>query len=397
MEAAFNFINTSKKCYKVLFVLLWIQSTLLSFTINILNSFFRGFYLGDILVAFLYTFFFILSLPYIYKKIKSIDIIAPCLFFIIYLFTYTLSDYTSVKNYLFDNAVQILLLNWCIYFIGLAFNDQDLMELLRRFSMLALIANIIGIWIFGISNLDSADNMGRAYRLLPHCLLFIHYVIRHKSILDFIFAMVSTVLILGFSSRGPLFLLLIFILLYFAITKRITLSVVSISLPLIFAIYYNFDNILLIVSKFLTILGMNQRLIEFLYSSSFFEFNSRDSIALLMLEVLSDNYWIGYGIAGDRLFSNTIIINNNGIAYSHNFFIEILFSYGILAGTLIIISTMYYTVKSTFFKSSDDAQIILLILMVSVFLKLFISSSYLVEPLFPLYIGMSIAVCRMQE
>jgi len=94
---------------------------------------------------------------------------------------------------------------------------------------------------------------------------------------------------------------------------------------------------------------------------------------------------LGYGIAGDRALVSS---------YSHNLLLELLVSFGIPAGSVVFVCIVVIILNG--YKKAADRQIkdLVLMLFCSSFVKLLVSSSYLLEPLFFLLMGVCVKQMR---
>ena len=279
-----------------------------------------------------------------------------------------------------------------LYFIGLRLEPS------KHFRIL-YIMSIINIWvfaayytIFGNSSFDAYSGtntsyMGRAYILLPQLLMVLMGMFNKKSILNIVTGLVGFVLLLMCGNRGSVLLLFVFVVisLLFSIKKekRVYVGIGACAVGGIIAYYYEMLMAMAVMSfeKF----GLSIRVFERLSEGTFFDSNGR----ILILEELASAIWknpiIGYGLRSDITITGS---------YAHNYAFELWTAFGVLFGSVILIATIFIMVSA--WKKSREGmhKAFLLVLICSGFLKLFISSSFLLEGLFFMLIGYCVTQFR---
>ena len=132
-------------------------------------------------------------------------------------------------------------------------------------------------------------------------------------------------------------------------------------------------------------LGMSTRVLDRLAAGDFLESAGRDYLAERLLQAIEDKMILGYGLGGDMVLVNS---------YSHNLVIELCISFGAIVGGLLLLVVIFLLIKGWLGAKEKNEKILLLALMCTGFLKLFISSSFMLEGMLFLLLGVSIRLMR---
>ena len=223
--------------------------------------------------------------------------------------------------------------------------------------------------------------MSFSYFMLPAtCLSFAYGLMRGK-ILDIIAAVAGLLVILVVGSRGCFVCGVIFIVM--ASINRYSLSldkmlrIFVVFVTVVIALSYTFTSFSDNVQSFMYEHGASSRTLMKISEGTFEESGSRDDIYKLMRDAIADNP-IGYGLMGDRY----ILSQHNNKGYCHSVFYEFLVDYGVILGPILLL----YLIGSLFIKFKKyiklDIYYILAFFVVTGFVKLFFSGSYLGEAYF---------------
>ena len=128
------------------------------------------------------------------------------------------------------------------------------------------------------------------------------------------------------------------------------------------------------MSGLLLSLNINSRNIKYLLNGIFLNDSGRTQIATNLI----DNITVfGKGIFGDRVLLNG--------AYPHNIILEMLYQYGIIFGSILVIGLLIIGIRG-YSLASGNLKLFLKLLFITGVLKLFISGSYLsFEPQFYMF------------
>jgi O-antigen ligase len=135
----------------------------------------------------------------------------------------------------------------------------------------------------------------------------------------------------------------------------------------------NYDETLMwLRSKFKSI-GFSTRILDMLLNDEFVAFtNGRTDIRTIAISFITQRPFFGWGF-----FSEYAV---TGIAYSHNFVVDLMFEYGIPIGVSIFIFILARVHKSlTLLRGDRDQQVFMLMLFSVGIVKLMLSGTYLTE------------------
>lgn len=192
----------------------------------------------------------------------------------------------------------------------------------------------------GNSVIHLSYNMTIGYEGVISGLLFIWIYKSSNKIFYLIFSIVAIGISLVWGSRGCLLCyaiyLIIFILTQKPSRKILYMSLVIILLLIVF-IVIGIENVISLFLKIFSILGFSSR--NFSGFTSFSSFINNDSGRRIIWNYLLEKVWekpiVGYGIRGD----NTLLSLYTGTTtfYSHNIFLELVVSFGIPVGMLLVL------------------------------------------------------------
>ena len=336
------------------------------------------------------VFFIILSLPYLVKRIRSYDVFLYLVIFVLYILNYIL--FPSNSTVLNENAYFFLVTSIPFYFIGLSWDIDKLLQYAAIFSLVAILSTATSLFLFEHVNELKGEAMTSSHKLMPHVLMTIWCVFTQRKFrwLHVIGSVTGILLLLIFANRMSLLSLITFTVscLFFKSgknekyikTKRI-IGVLIIVLSFFFANYY-----IWLVENISSYFSTTTRLLHYIYSSEegILDSNGRYYLWSKAIYYIQQNPG-GVGLGGDRLLINT---------WSHNLFIELLFSFGWLFGT-ILSALIIWGIYAGFRYAKDSQQrFFLLLLVCSGFLKLQFSGSFLNEHYLFFMIGYCVALYR---
>lgn len=382
---------TAENFFTFFLILFWGQDILFSYVKAVFMRVPLVNYFAEYIIPFTMLTFLLLSVPYFAKAIFPADI----------LFTAVVVIIVLLDIIIFPENESLMALSgtffvsvFPLYFIGLRFEPS------KHFKII-YVMSIINVWAFatyylfiGGSPVDGAQAgnesfMGRAYVLLPQLLVTILGFLRKKNLLNTITGIMGIVLLLMCGNRGSVVLMLLFVLLNFlfnAEKMRVHMYVGAVSLFGVFAYYY--EALFALMTQLFIKLGMSVRVFERLTDGSFFESNGRNAIIEKLKVAIWDNPFIGYGLCSDRTITGS---------YAHNYAYELWTAFGVILGSILLIATIAVIVGA-WFKSKDvESRGVLLVLTCVGFLKLFISSSFLLEGLFFMLVGYCVKLLRMNK
>ena len=186
---------------------------------------------------------------------------------------------------------------------------------------------------------------------------------------------------------------LVFLLMYFLLlTKskyKITFSALLIGIAVV--IGTNMDLILNYFIELMPRIGMSNRVFTSMATNAFISYENsseRDIIIRKLLDAINDSDTFGYGLCGSWNISG---------GYSHNYILDMIISFGIPVGSLLILLTLCLIAKGFFACSTKEEKGFYILLFCSGFVKLFISSFFLRDYMFWLFLGYCIYVIRQKS
>lgn len=240
-----------------------------------------------------------------------------------------------------------------IGFFIIAIQD-DPVKLKKCFKIITIIL-IIYYYIYTLDIENKASymwgyDMFLGFRMLLPCLFSLNFALGDKKSIKLVerifwigMTMLSIYVILVYGSRGPLLGIFMFFIMKYgtmflprkdiSMAKKFLVSVLIIAVMLI--LYINYMNILLSFSSYLDAGGMSSRTIRRFLSGSASYDNGRLELFSMTFEKMNI---IGHGPFSDQFYFG----EGN---YVHNFVIEILFDFGMLGGTLVLVGLIYKFVK----------------------------------------------------
>ncbi len=378
---------TSRDFYKLLLVLFWGK--------NFVSVYLRAVFLrlpvisqfADYIIPCITLICGLFAFPYIAKRLSGKDI----LFALVVMTAYMLNllIYRQNYDYLMEIAPEFWLSVFPVLFLGLRLDPKEDVQLLYYVSLINIWLHFVYILVFGedLSQEQSlySGSMSRAYNLLPQLLMVSLVTFQKPNIWNIATLTMGSVYLFSCGTRGAILCLFAFVLIYFISRtsgrQRLILYVLMAIAMVLLLMFY--DGILLWMRSVASALGMSERIFNAIQSESFFVSDSRVILAKQAMEAIAARPVLGYGIAGDR-----------GVlgVYAHNIFLELLVSFGLVQGIILFLYLIQLVARAYFKAQGKWGKELVLMLLCSAFLKLFISSSYLLEPLFFLMLG----VCTNQ-
>lgn len=310
------------------------------------------------------------------KTIKISDITILMIVYVIFAFNYLLFDDT--RKYMLEQ--DMLLIYFFFIPIGVfvfkeiqSWNDYE--RILYPFSVVSVLLNTL---VFVFRDQGGLSYMEVSYSLLPF-LAILYSCSRNDTnnknrVVSLIFFVVGTVEIFSFGARGPMLFLLIFILLYeilredVASYKKILLFVFgSVFGILVIAIISIFSKSIIEYLSNSKIFE-NSYILQHLSNGGFFQHETRNNIYQRCLRRIESMGMEVSGLFGDRYYCGSV--------YPHNIVFELLMSLGWIFGLISILLLLILILRSVFIK---EKRTVAAFLITTLFLRFFVSGSYLIE------------------
>lgn len=142
------------------------------------------------------------------------------------------------------------------------------------------------------------------------------------------------------------------------------------------------DKIQRIVFGFAARYGFQGSFIRRIQNGSVFESDSRIRLYQAAQEAVCSNWLLGGGMISDRVAGNGV--------YAHNFFLEVWVQFGIVSGSIAIGIFLWMIMRMFMLRETDMKKIFLSFFFSTGFVKLMLSSSYLLEPGFYIMLALLI-------
>lgn len=349
-------------------------------------------------IPFLLGIPFVIGLPYILKHIKPIDVILYLLVVLFYMASFAIhpENQEALEKYL----KPFLLFSLPYFFVGLFTENDKLFDRLSVLSALCVCASALYylVYVQGASYTGSSDasayKMSASYAILPHVLMVCNVMLKKANVFNILVFILGFVLISSFGTRGPFVCLLLFIAFYLLFVKKYQRPVVS--KLIVCVVGFGFiglaDPIVLFMQQLTQELGMSSRIFDIMEEDfvllDFSNSSGRDSILATLFCELQKDVPFGYGIAGDRRFV--------GI-YAHNIAVELWFSFGYVIGTILLLAVVFAFLRGYSRSVSETGKVFIIVLIVSGFVKLFFSGSYLFEKYLFWALGVCVAISRRKK
>ncbi len=334
----------------------------------------------------------LLAFPYMVKRFSYKDLIF--LLCVTAAYCVNLLICPNTYDYLLEIAPNFWTMVFPLYFLGLRIDPEEDVPLLYRMSMVNIVLFFVYVSLFG-SDMSAEQSMyqgamGRAYSLLPQILMIAVFMIKQTNVWNVVLFSAASVYLFYCGTRGAIVCLLLFLFLFILLHQsfrynRVLYVVVAVLMALIVLFY---EEILLTMRMVAREIGMSERIFNALLSESFFESGGRSRYISTTLEGIAAKPIVGYGIAGDRVLNGT---------YCHNIILEFLASFGVVPGMALTLALLELLRRSFFKTENMHSRSLTLLLFCASFIKLNLSSSYLLEGLFFLMVGVCVGRIREQS
>ena len=379
--------------YRILLALLWTQYTILRLVSAFIERLPVVGVLADMFIPVCIIFAILASLPWFSKYVRGKDIFAYVGLCLLVLFT--MIFFPKTITYLETDWWNILVMAAPFYIVGVSFSHKISSRDLFWCSVLGVIAVFAyRLYLIGAGKAPENDDMDAAYKLLPSVMYLIYYAYIKKRKKYWVIAIASSLFMFVFGTRGPILCILIYIIALMmygvmkerSIKKMIALSGIIVLMISVFSQDELFISLSLKLSDTLERLGFSSRIFDYYLAGEAAQSKGRELLAQQAIEAISQRPVAGYGFTGDRYLL--------GI-YVHNFILEIWLHFGIILGSLLLLS-LFVIIIVALAKTikSRRAFTFVLMLVCMMFVKLLLSSTYTIEPYFYFMIGVCVSTIR---
>lgn len=378
----------SEMAYTILLLFVWSKTIFTRCLEGIMrtvvnnDSFIENFI--NIVIIFLIAF----SIGVFRENVKKRDLLLCIGMAAVYIISGFLHPANQVYLFEKENIYLILLQNLPLVLLGISLKEKYI-DRMCSISVLSVYIFFLFAFVFHkLSLTNDGSDMGAAYSLLMHVLLIMVYTFRKPSVFRVITVIVSLIILVGIGSRGPIACVLVtlsFVLVENRKSLKERLITMLLVVPFAIIIYVNFYNIVEWLVAVFDSFGLSSRVINALLHAEITNDSGRSNISELFMRKLENDPG-GYGIGYDRLFH---------VEYSHNIRLELMLSFGVISGNIIFaVFSALFVYAVLFEKRQANRMLIESLFFGTGYVKLFLSSSYLLEPGFFLLMGLSISAIR---
>lgn len=335
---------------------------------------------SGLFITLLFLFLGFQSIDYLRKTVHISDIIVLVLFVGVFLFTYVLFP---ENKYALDRYKDSFYLAIPYYIVGRVYSDHDMRDCLSRFSTVSIAAMAVYFLLWGrqTGSMERIeDGMVSSYMILPHVLMMVLTAFKKLSVSSIVFLLLGVFLILSFGTRGPLMCFFIFcavLLVLFSPFKHKALGY-TITIGAISVILVMFDRVLVSLRDVISSIGMSTRIIDYYAMGMMTDDSGRGDIRKMSLNALNDHLITGLGLGGDARAIG---------GYSHNIIIEFLTSFGVIAGSILLLLLFILYYRGFHNCRTSGQKEMWLLFVVCGFVGLLFSGTFITSAFFYLSIG----------
>lgn len=281
------------------------------------------FILMTYIIAIMFLLINILFFPQNKMFIQDIQLELLLSGLISFVYVYAIKDYSTLIKSLYISGFLVAIISIIIYFLKIFILGDSSYSI--YFSYLVIFAVII--------NLDK-------------------FLYTKKGFLTALLIIFNIGIVLHVGSRGAILCLITYLILslIFRSNYKVT-SKVLISLFLISA-YTFYKEILIGLNELLSLFGIYSRTLTSLTRENIY-LSGREFIYENTINAINENLLTGIGLAGDRLI-------NNG-TYSHNIVLELLATFGIFIGSLLLLILLFLFIRACIFNKDPNGKVLCII------------------------------------
>ena len=389
--------DANNKVFELLFSLLllltWMRRTVIGYILVFLQ---RVPYIGTP-IAKVYPVFVvalaILALPWMLKHIRLSEVL-------IYLFAVTLIFTTEVfypQNivHIDEQLNRILTSVLPMIFLGVCYNHERHKKMLYWASLLGVVV-MFSYQLYQLSEGKELmeDSMYAAYTVLPSALFVIYYAFERARVGYALVAVVTVFSLFAYGTRGPILCVLIFVavalLLQLGRIRSPWLRVLTAAVIIAAVSFLAFTDVLVELSKELSKQfgkwGFSTRVFDYFVEGDIAEDSGRSHLLARAWAGIWDKPLFGHGLLGDRVHFSS---------YPHNLFAELWFQFGIIGGTIVIAAILILPIRALHRQRRQPLRVLFLAMLICMtFVKLMLSSSYILEPYFFFMLGVCLKLVR---
>ena len=329
---------------------------------------------------------FLYALPAVLKrslgKFIGVYFVAILIFLVNYLF--------FPQNHLYLKQLIFPLFGMCLpaFIYTMSLRDLDVFKrvMVKASYLVFFFGALLGIIIVSGNASAGSYSMALSYYMLLPAILFLDSLIDKYSNRALLFSLISIFVILALGSRGAILCIVAFIALkMIRLIFQVSYSKVFYNLLVVVGlvfISFNLDKLFNMLYELLNKYDINSRSIK-LFLSGEVHLSGRDYIYENLIKAVMNNPFLGLGLGADRR-----IIGKEG-GYAHNFFLEVVVNFGVIAGGIAILIILFLLIRSLLSQNLNNYYLIIIWICLG-FVHLMISSSYITDIKFWILLGLLI-------
>lgn len=386
-------MTASELFFHILVGLVWTQHTVWPYLIQIIRRVpVVGKVYEYVLPALIITAV-LMSLPYIFKKAKASDLLFFIACVLLVIFSYMV--FPENQMYIEEHLGKIFLYVLPIYFMGISCTYQECKKTLYWSALCSCVTMLVyQLILYSRGDLIGAYNMDAAYKVLPSIMFLVLWALEKQGLRNWLVAAGSVLLILTYGTRGPMLAVLIFLCIgiYIRVLRSqkryIRIIFIALAVLLLFVLFspsisfYIFERL----SKWFESVGFSTRIFDFILEGELVESSGRDILLNGTILAIRQRLFVGYGIMGDRVILGGI--------YCHNIFLELLCDFGVILGGFFFALVVVVFIKAIRCAIKTEQLFFVLMFIIMIITKLFLSGSYILEPYFFFTLGICVAAIR---
>lgn len=340
---------------------------------------------------FAYAVFAIIAYSNTHNLLKS----ACSLVFIVVFFELSALLFKNNATYIHDSILNVLLTCFPHFAIALGISDyDDLQERMEKYFPIYMILSwlLIVLAYSGLVIMKSNDYMKIAYDIMIPIGVSGYLATKYRDFKYYALFIVSAVALLFIGCRGAFAAVAVaFLISLFKVEDNRRMRWITMIVAVLIFLFFN--EILEFSSYVLGLIGYDSRIITRISQGSFFQSTGRDLIRLRIMGYAQNQGFRMFGIFGDRYLGG-ITMNNE--TYIHNIALEFVIDYGIILGILLLVILAFMIIRN-WRRSSHSELVILSLFSAMTIVKLMLSNSYLVDPLFYSFLGLQFSAGYLQN
>lgn len=277
----------------------------------------------------------------------------------------------------------------CGVLISQVYDFSEAFKILRRYAWYGSIIMMVSL-CFGY--LSYWDYQYWGVQLSPFILILACSYVETRKHTDLILAIIDTALLM-LGGRQSLVVVVMGLLLLYIFNNRnksvkmlVIVSVVTVaSVMLVSGAYIT---IFQVINSIFNSMGIYMEALERIASGNMFSTSTRDIIYEYSFLTIANNGSKISGILSDRYYLRHIGQYNSWIQYPHNIYLELLIDFGSILGLILSVVLTWKVIKVMFLYGSDDRKRIGILICSITMVRLFVSSSFIIEGSFFIMLGL---------